>query len=231
MSWVSFLLALGAFLASHYLPGATGLRDAAIARFGRRAYFSAYGVLSIVLLVWLVVAAAQAPFVELWPALAWQRWAPNLAMPLAFVLAACGAGTAQPLTLGGRRDARFDPADPGFAAVSRHPLFLALALWAGGHIVANGDLAHVALFGAFLAMAVRGMRAADARALRELPASEAARLLRATAPLLSLAPLGDREWRRRNLRRLAPRAALGLGLWLAALILHPPVIGVSPLPL
>ncbi|MBP7243291.1 NnrU family protein [Amaricoccus sp.] len=230
MSWIPFLLALAAFVASHYLPAATGLRDVAIARLGRRAYFTAYGLVSLGLLGWLVVASAGAPFVELWPALGWQRWAPNLAMPLAFVLATCGAGTAQPTTLGGRRGARFDPSDPGFAAVARHPLFLALALWAGAHLVANGDLAHVVLFGGFLGMAVAGMRAADVRAQSELPAGEAEAMWRTTPPVLSLAPFADRGWRRRNLRRLAPRVAVGLGLWLVALWLHPAVIGTSPLP-
>ncbi|WP_290752805.1 NnrU family protein [Amaricoccus sp.] len=230
MSWAPFGLALAAFVASHFLPGATGFREAAIARVGRRGYFAAYGALSLVLLGWLVVAAAAAPFVELWPAAGWQRWAPNLAAPVAFVLAACGVGAAQPFTLGGRRGARFDPADPGIAAVARHPLLLALALWAGGHLVANGDLAHVALFGGFLAMAAAAMRAGDARAVAALPEGERAAFLRETAAVVSVAPFGDAGWRRRNLRRLAPRAAAGVLLWLGALALHPAVIGVSPLP-
>jgi hypothetical protein len=100
------------------------------------------------------VSAGRAPYVELWPALAWQRWLPNLAMPAAFVLAACGMGAAQPFTLGGRRADRFDPAEPGLAAVTRHPLLLALALWSGAHLAANGDLAHVVVFGGFFAMSL-----------------------------------------------------------------------------
>jgi uncharacterized membrane protein len=230
MSWLPFALALAAFAASHYLPAATGWRDGLIARFGRRAYFSAYGLLSLLLLGWIVVAAGQAPYLELWPQLAWTRWLPNLAMPFAFVLAACGIGMPQPFTLGGRRAARFDPAYPGLAAVTRHPVLLAFALWAGAHLVANGDLAHVILFGGFLAMALVAMPAADRRAIRDLPPAEAAAFFRATS-LLSLAPFADAGWRRRTLPRLAPRAAIGLALWAAALLLHQPVIGASPLPL
>ena len=229
MSWLPFAAALAAFGASHYLPGATGLRETLIERFGRRAYFTAYGLLSLALLAWVIAAAGGAPYVELWPHLPWHRWLPNLAMPAAFVLAACGFGMAQPFTLGGRRASRFDPADPGLAAVTRHPLLLALALWSAAHLVANGDLAHGVLFGGFLAMSLAAMRASDRRAARELPAAQRAAFFRSTA-LLSLTPFADPAWRRRNLPRLARRALVGLALWLAALHLHQPVLGVSPFP-
>lgn len=229
LAWASFVAALAAFVGSHFLPAATGAREALVARFGRRAYFSGYGLVSLALLAWLVVAARDAPYVELWPAAPWLRWVPNVIMPAVFVLAACGVGAAQPFALGSRRGAAFDPADPGFAAVARHPLLLALALWAGAHAAANGDLAHVALFGLFLAMAVLAMAAADRRAARTLGPGAAA-FFAATATL-SLRPFADAGWRARNLRRLWPRAAAGLALWLAALHLHGPAIGVSPLPL
>ena len=224
MSWLPFGLALAAFVASHYLPGATGLRPALIARFGRRAYFAGYGLVSVLLLGWLIAATGSAPYVELWPPAPWQRWLANLAMPVAFVLAACGAGMAQPFTLGGRAG----DAAAGFAAVSRHPLLLALALWSGAHLVANGDLAHALVFGGFLAMALAAMRAFDARAVRALgPAAAAA--FRAS-PLLSLAPFADPGWRRHALPRLAPRVVAGLAIWAAAFHLHAAVIGVSPAP-
>jgi uncharacterized membrane protein len=229
VSWLGFAAALVVFAGSHYLPAVTGWREAMIGRFGRRAYFSVYGVVSVGLLAWVIVAAGRAPYVELWPALAWQRWLPNLAMPAAFVLAACGMGAAQPFTLGGRRADRFDPAEPGLAAVTRHPLLLALALWSGAHLAANGDLAHVVVFGGFFAMSLAGMAAADRRAGRELGAERAAEFFAATS-LFSLAPFRDAGWRRRTLPGLARRAAAGLALWGAALMLHEPVVGLSPLP-
>lgn len=230
MAWLTFAALFSAFLASHYLPGATGLRDRLVATLGRGAYFSAYGILSLLLLAGLIRAAGAAPHVELWPALPWQRWVPNLVMPVVFVLAACGTGRATPFTLGGRRTARFDPADPGLAAVTRHPLLIGLALWSGAHLVANGDLAHALLFGGFLAMALAAIRAADRRAARTLTGPARSAFFGATA-LLSLAPLADPAWLRRNLPRLALRAGIGLLLWLAALHLHAPLIGLSPLPL
>ncbi len=41
------------------------LRGRLIVLMGRRAYFSFYGVLSLALLVWVLLAAGRAPFVEL----------------------------------------------------------------------------------------------------------------------------------------------------------------------
>ncbi|TDL79423.1 NnrU family protein [Palleronia sediminis] len=228
MGWTGFILALVAFTASHYLPARTGLKTAGVARLGARGYHAVYGLVSLLLLGWVVVAAGRAPFVTLWPAEPWTRWVPFAAMPVAFVLTAAGLGCAQPFTLGGKRAAVFDPARPGIAAVTRHPLLLALALWSGAHLVANGDLAHAILFGAFLAMSVGFVPLFDARARAALSPAGARAFFDATA-ILSLAPLGDADWRRAN-RGLAIRAGIGLVLWLAALLLHPLVFGVSPLP-
>lgn len=230
MTWLPFAAALVVFVGSHYLPSRTGLREVAIMRLGRRTYFSIYGIVSLAVLAWVVVAAGQAPYVGLWPQWPWMRWMPNVAMPPAFVLTACGVGMTQPFTLGGKRGAVLDPEDPGLAAVMRHPLLWALALWSGAHLLVNGDLAHAVLFGLFLAMALGFMPVFDARARRELGPSEHRSFLHATAHL-SLAPFVDRRWRQRNLRRLCIRAGIGLLVWLAALALHGDVIGVSPLPI
>ena len=229
MSWAGFALAMTAFVGSHYLPTRGGVRERLISAVGRRTYFSVYGLVSLAVLVWVVVAAGRAPYVELWAHVPWHRWVPNLAMPVAAMLVVAGVGMAQPFTLGGRRVAGFDPARPGLAAVTRHPLLWALALWAGAHLVANGDLAHVILFGTFLAMAIGAMPVSDRRARRTLGPARADEFFAATS-ILSLAPFFDPAWRAAHLRRLGLSAAAGLGLWFVALLSHPAVIGVSPLP-
>lgn len=227
--WGEFVAALAVFFASHFLPSLGNLRARLIERFGRRAYFSAYGLLSLAIVVWLIVAAGRAPDVLVWPQRPWMRLVPNLAMPLASVLAVIGIGIRQPFTLGGRRRDIFDPDDPGLAAISRHPLMLALALWAGAHVPPNGDLSHVILFGGFAALALLAIPVFDARARRSLGPQAAGAFLAATSPL-SLRPLMRPEWRRRNLRALLIRVAIGLAIWYAALHLHMGVIGVSPFP-
>lgn len=224
--WINYALAMFFFVASHFLPRIGGLRERLIAAVGRRIYFSAYGVLSLALLAWIIIAAAGAPYVEIWPQMPWARWLPNLVMPVAVLLATCGAGLAQPFTLGGRRTARFDPANPGFAALSRHPVFLALALWAASHLFPNGDLAHVILFASFVVMALVAIPAFDIRARTTL-GPEADSFFASTA-ILSLAPLLHGAWLRANGRALAIRTIIALLLWIALLALHTAVIGVSP---
>ncbi|OWU81737.1 NnrU family protein [Oceanicola sp. 22II-s10i] len=226
--WTEYTLALAIFVASHFLPRIGGLRDRLIGAVGRRVYFSAYGLLSFALLVWVIVAAGRAPYVELWPQVPWTRWVPNIAMPVAMVLVACGFGLRNPFTLGGKRNAIANPDDPGFAAITRHPLFLALALWAGAHLVPNGDLAHVILFGSFTFMALAAIPAFDAKARCSL-GPEATAFFSATATF-SLRPLTDRAWLRGNARPLTIRAIIGLLIWGAALHLHGSLIGASPFP-
>lgn len=65
---------------------------------------------------------------------------------------------------------------PGNAIRARlgHPMLLAVKLWAFAHLLANGRLGDIVLFGAFLAWAILAFRAArrrDRRAARPAPAS------------------------------------------------------------
>ncbi len=226
--WAAFALAMTAFLSSHFVPRIGGLRETLIASLGRRVYFSAYGFLSLALLAWVIMAAGRAPYVELWPQAPWMRWLPNLIVPLAFVLASCGMGVANANTLGGARKTEFDPENPGFAAVSRHPLLMALLLWALAHLVANGDLAHVIVFGSFAAFPLLAMWGFDKKSTRLLGAKSA--VLLAHSAWFSLVPLWNTDWWRKNLRALGLRCAIGLLLWLGALYLHEAVIGVWPFP-
>ena len=128
MEWAEFSIALAAFLGSHVIPAR--FRAPLIARFGKRAYVIGYSILSLALLYWLIVASGRAPYVELWPQEPWMRWLVNLAMPVAVLAAAVG----------------------GMAG-----LMAGFALWAGAHLVANGDLAHGILFGLMLIYALFGL--------------------------------------------------------------------------
>lgn len=227
--WGEFLGAFAIFLLSHALPARPAVRGPLVATLGERAYLILYSLMSVAVLAWLIAAAGRAPFVQLWPYAAWQAWLVNLAMPLVCVLVAFAVGAPNPLSFGGRK-AGSDPRRPGIAGVARHPLLLALSLWAGLHAAANGDLAHLLLFGGFAGFAALGMGMLDRRRRRQL--GEVAWMqLAVRTSAWPLAALLDRRW-----RPGAPRAAdtlrlaAGLLLWLVLLALHPAVIGVSPLP-
>lgn len=228
MGWTEFALVLALFVATHFLPSWRPVRNGLIGAVGRRAYFAGYGAVSTVLLVWLVVAAGRAPYLPVLDPAGWQRWVPNLVMPVAVLLLTMGVGLRYPYTLGGRGDAAFDPDRPGLAALTRHPVAWALALWAAAHLLANPDLAHVVLFGGFAAISLAAMRLFDARARAAEPARWPA--LRAATAILSLRPLADPAWLRRNAGALALRVAAALFVYVGLYHLHGPVIGASPAP-
>lgn len=219
MGWLEFTAALLLFLASHAIPVRPPVRPWLVSRLGLRGYIIAYSLLSLAILAWLVVAAARAPYVGVLPYWEGFRWVPLLVMPLACLLAVAGMMRQNPFSFGGLGLRAFDPADPGILAVSRHPLLAAMALWAGAHLLANGDLAHVILFGLFAGFAWMGMALIDKRKQRQMGQGEWRRLSRNTARL--------------NLARLRPsgsEAALAGAVFLALLLLHAPVIGYRPLP-
>jgi len=228
-SWAEFVAAFAVFLLSHAIPARPSVRASLIAALGERWFLVVYSLVALAVLAWLIVAAGRAPFVELWPFEPWQMGAPNLAMPLVCMLAAYGVGAANPLSFGGNPNRAFDPAQPGIAGVVRHPLLWAIGLWAGAHLVPNGDLAHVVLFGFFVGMALLGMAIIDRRKQRQLGRARWA-MLAANTSFVPLVALFAGRWRPRSLAIDLKRLAIGLAVWLTLLSAHAPVIGVSPLP-
>ena len=165
--WAQFAAALIAFLATHSIPARPAIRRALLARLGGRGYMALYSLLSLAVLVWLIWAAEHAPRIALWSFAPWQLWVPNIAMPLACVLIAYSFASPDPFSITGRNAAGFAPNRPGIAGVTRHPLLWAITLWAAAHLVPNGDVAHVILFGLFAVFGLLGMAIFDARKRRE----------------------------------------------------------------
>lgn len=227
MGWLELALALGVFMASHRIPALAGLKQRLEGVLGRRGYVAVFSLVSTALLFWVIFAAGRAPFVQLWDQTAWQRWAVNIAMPAAVALAVFGTGAPNPFAFEGRAGG-FDPGRPGIAGVTRQPLLWALALWAGAHLIANGDLAHVILFGLFLAFSLAGMVIVERRRRAEMGAEEWAKAAQRTG-LLPFAAMASGQWWPRqppSLLRLVVWAVSWAALWL----LHGSVIGVSPAP-
>ncbi|HEY9039629.1 MAG TPA: NnrU family protein [Roseovarius sp.] len=222
MGWVSFTAAFAAFFLSHSIPLRPPVRARLVAALGRGGFTIGYSALSLAVLAWLIVAAANAPYVALWPRAAWQNWVPLLAMGAACALICLAIGRPNPLSFGGANNDSFDPERPGILRWTRHPLLVAAALWAGAHLVPNGDLAHVILFGVFAVFALLGMRIVDRRKRREMGAARWQALCRRIAAT-SILP------RPASWGGAALRSGLAILLYLALLGLHPLLFGVSPL--
>jgi uncharacterized membrane protein len=143
------LIGLVLFLGVHSVRVfADGWRSATIARIGAGAWKGAYTLASLagfVLLVWGYAQARGAPVV-LWVPPPGLRHAASALMLVSFVLLA----------------AAYVPRN-GIKARLHHPMVLATKVWALAHLLANGMLADVLLFGAFLVWAVLLFRASRAR--------------------------------------------------------------------
>lgn len=131
MGWGEYALAFAAFFLTHSVPVRPQLRPWLVARLGHAGFGMAYSVLSLGVLAWLIGAAGRAPYLQLWPWAAWQNHVVlTIMLPVCLILALAIARP-NPFSFGGARNDRFDPARPGLVRLTRHPLLLALALWAG----------------------------------------------------------------------------------------------------
>ncbi len=186
------LLGLVLFLGVHSTRiVADGWRTATIARVGEMPWKGIYSLLSIAGFVLLVIgygAARQSPVVLFAPPVWTRHLAALLTIP-AFVLLA----------------AAYVPGNAIKRAVG-HPMMAGVKVWALAHLLANGTLADVLLFGTFLAWAVLGFIAArrrDRAAGTSYPAGPAS--------------------------RTAIAVVVGLVAWAVfAFALHRPLIGVAP---
>jgi uncharacterized membrane protein len=213
------LAAMAAFLASHAIPARPGLRARGMRLFGTVGYHLAYSLLSIAVVVWLAYAYADAPHVPLWDQAPWMRWVPLVAMFFAALLLVAGATTPNPFSLGpGRRG--FNVGKPGILRFTRHPLLWALVLWAGAHIVPNGEARSLILFLPMLVLALLGPRLMERKRRRDL--GDEFELLARHTNRPSWWGLAEIGWK---------RLLGGVLLYFVLLHLHAPVIGVSPLPL
>ncbi|SMR72656.1 Uncharacterized membrane protein [Aliiroseovarius halocynthiae] len=217
LDWITYIIAIILFFLTHSLPVRPVSKARIVARIGAPGFTIGYSALSIAALGFVIYAANNAPITQLWPWAPWQNHVTLLAMAFAVAIAALAIGRPNPLSFGGRHNGSFDPNAPGIAGWIRHPLLAALLIWALGHLVPNGNLSHVILFGIFGVFAAFGMRIIDRRQKRILGAETWAHLSR------------TRHQIRFNIGGLI-RLAIGLAVYLALIHLHGPVIGAYPLP-
>src|SRR4030095_13417368 len=114
---------------------------------------------ALVTLAWMGWAFANAPREIVFTG--W-REAPYLAMPVAFVLIACGYGR-NPTMVGADRLLKSEDPARGMIRIARHPIMWGFMLWAASHIVARADLRSLICSGALLAVAGIGTLLMDSR--------------------------------------------------------------------
>lgn len=175
------LLAFAVFILLHSVPAMPALRNGAIAMVGRRAYFALYSLVSLLALGWLFTEALNTPYVELWQPARWQAHLTFLLAPLGLFLVLAGLFSRNPYSVTLRAG---DEAD-AIAAYTRHPVLWGFTLWALGHVVVNGDLRSLLLFGGLGLFSIGGFFMLDRRGRKRLGARW--REVKNKAPLLPFA--------------------------------------------
>jgi uncharacterized membrane protein len=108
-----------------------------------------------------------------------------------------------------------------------HPMVLSVKVWALSHLLANGNLADVILFGAFLIWAVLNFKSARARDRAQVqgPDSNAE-----VSDGVSLASLPEDAPIKPSLAATLITLAGGIALWaVITFVLHAKVVGVAPM--
>jgi uncharacterized membrane protein len=185
------ILGIVVFLGVHLLPTFPEVRERLIGGLGENGYKALFSILSILGFVLIVWGFARAPVIQVWSPPYWTRYVAMVLMLPVFILLIAAYVPGQ------------------IKAKVKHPFLVAIKTWALAHLIANGDLASIVLFGSFLAYAVF-----DRIALTRRP-----------APGLVTVPETEPA------RNDAIRVVGGLLLYVAFLVwLHPLLIGTSPLP-
>lgn len=161
----TFFLSLALFLALHSIPAIPAIRQRLVATLGRRVYLALYSLVSIGALAWVFHAALALDYVELWAPAAWQAWIAIWLVPIALFFLVAGLISPNPLSISFRRGEQEAGA---IVAITRHPVLWGFFLWTLGHLIANGDVRSVMLFGALGIFSIVGMAMTERRNRRRL---------------------------------------------------------------
>jgi uncharacterized membrane protein len=173
---VLLVLGLALWFAAHGLKiHAPARRAALVAQYGEMPVKGAMALLLIVSVVLMVKGYQGADFVNLWFPPAWTVHLNNLLM-----LVALGVYTAAPFKGHVRH-------------WIRHPQLAGVKIWALAHLLVNGDLASVVLFGGLLGWAVLamiGINRRDGKGPKPAPGTMLGNLLHAGVTVVLLVAIG-----------------------------------------
>ena len=139
MGLAVLVLGLVIFLGAHVFVTMRGARTALIARLGEGPYklaFSLVSALGLVAIGWGFALYRATGWIDVWSPPSWTRHVTVVLMwpAIVCITAAYLAGHIK--------------------KALKHPMLVGVKLWAAAHLLANGDLGSIVLFGSFLAWAV-----------------------------------------------------------------------------
>jgi uncharacterized membrane protein len=108
-----------------------------------------------------------------------------------------------------------------------HPMVLSVKVWALSHLLANGNLADVVLFGAFLIWAILNFKSARERDRAQIQGSQTHQEVNADANSVALSEVANMK---PNVFASLISLVGGVALWaVITFVLHAKVVGVAPL--
>lgn len=166
---LSLIAAAVFFLLIHFGVSGTRLRDSLVASLGAKAYQGLFSLASLSGIVWMGYAYRRAPAVETWGLLLGLRPAALVVVLIGTLLVVIGLASPNPTSVGMEGAiAKGAAAVHGITRITRHPFLWGVALWALAHLVVNGDLASLILFGSLLLLSLGGTASIDAKKRRQL---------------------------------------------------------------
>ena len=224
---INLALAAAFFVIIHIGVSGSALRGQIVGRTGLGAYMGLYSVVSLAGMIWLVSAYKDAPYAPTWGALEW--WKPfQIALMLpAALLVVVGLVTPNPTAVA--QEGLVGRPVRGIVRITRHPFLVGVAIWAGVHLVGNGDWASFLFFLSLLVVAVAGPASIDAKRRVSVGAAAWDGFARQTSIIPFAAILAKRNtlvahefgwW----------RPAAGLAIFALMLGGHAHIVGVSPWP-
>jgi uncharacterized membrane protein len=200
MLWL--IAASSFFLLIHFGVSGTRLRDVLVARLGAGPYRGAFAVASVVGIVWMITAYRRAPAVDLWGQLTGLRPLAFALVLIAFLFVGIGLATPSPTRVGMETKlAQGTEIVRGIVRITRHPFLWGVGLWAFVHLIVNGDLASVILFGSLLVLALGGTVSIDAKRRRSF-GDQWSRFIQATSNVPFAAIAAGRNQLRPALREI-----------------------------
>ena len=152
---MTFLLSgLGLFFGVHAIPMFPSFKASLQSRFGAMRFKGIYSLIALTGFALILLGMSRAEFRPVFTPPAGSVLLANLAMPVSFCLLV----------------AAYVPNN--FRRVIRNPMLSGVLVWAVAHLLANGDLASILLFGLFGIFAVVDIISVNRRSAAETPARQ-----------------------------------------------------------
>lgn len=139
------IIGLSIFFLIHLLPTTPTLKSTLVAKYGEMPYKAVFSLISLTGLLLIIWGKAEAEFVVVWnPPVMFSVITKLIMLPAIVLLVAA-----------------YLPSN--IKRHTRHPMLWGVCLWATGHLMINGDMASILLFGSFLMFALVDMASANSR--------------------------------------------------------------------